>query len=89
MLVGRSELLDSPWATRGEPARAREAAQQFEALLLQHLLKTAREAGESEEESSLTGGETYLEVAEQYLAQALASRGGFGIARLILKDLSP
>jgi Rod binding domain-containing protein len=69
-----------------EPARTAEASRQFEALLLQHLLRTLREAARSEREEDgvLSGSETYFELAEQHLARTLAERGGFGLAKLIV-----
>jgi flagellar protein FlgJ len=72
-----------------KPHTPAEAARQFEALLLAHLLRTMREAGQSEEEKQqgISGGQTYLEIAEQQLAAALADRGGFGIARMLVRNL--
>jgi len=71
-----------------EPERTREAAKQFEAILVEHLLKTAREASQAErEEEKMAGSLTYLEMAEQHLARALAERGGLGIAKMILADI--
>ena len=65
--------------------QAAEAAREFEALLLGKLLQMVREAAQSEEEKEgiAAGGATYLEIAEQQLARALAAGGGFGIGRLI------
>lgn len=63
-----------------------EASRQFEALLIEHLLKTMREAGQ-EEHPADAGGPMYLEMAEQAMAQALAERGGLGIARLVARGL--
>ena len=77
---------------RATPEQTREAARQFEALLIQHLLKTAREASRPQDEDPVggAGAETYLEIAEQHLALALAGRsGGFGLAQVILRDLQP
>ena len=74
---------------RTDPAKTREAAEQFEALLIGQMLRTAREASGAggwlgtEEEA----GQTYGELAEQQVAQALAARGGFGLADLIWKGL--
>ena len=68
--------------------RLEAAAKEFEAMMIQQLLKTARQASclyESEDE--MTGGEGYLELAEQQLARVLAEKGTFGFARLLLKDL--
>ena len=71
-----------------EPQRTAEAAKQFEALLVEHLLKTMRQATQSDQDSDrLSGSETYLDMAEQQLARALAERGGLGIARMVLKHI--
>jgi flagellar protein FlgJ len=71
-----------------EPHRAAEAARQFEALLIEHLLKTTRQSAQPDAEAgALSGSDTYLEIAEQQLARALAERGGLGIAKMILADI--
>ncbi len=72
-----------------KPKDAGEAARQFEALLVQHLLQTMREAGRTEDkQGESSGDDTYLEIAEQALAQALVERGGLGLARLIERGLA-
>jgi Rod binding domain-containing protein len=71
------------------PRSIPEAARQFEAMLVAHLLQTVREAAQDADPDHQDGlgGATYMEIAEQQLAQALADRGGFGIARLIERGL--
>ncbi len=70
------------------PARTREAAAQFEALLIAQMLKSAREAS-----GGLSGMETdeasssAMAMAEEQLAQVLAAGGGLGLARLIAGGL--
>lgn len=72
-----------------EPERTAKAAQQFEAVLVEYLLKTMRQAALTDRESeSLSGSDTYLEIADQQLALALVERGGLGIARMILENLT-
>ena len=69
--------------------RLEAAAKEFEAMLIQQLLKTARQAGSPyESEDAMTGGEGYLEIAEQQLARVLAEKGTFGFARLLVKNVS-
>jgi flagellar protein FlgJ len=62
-----------------------EAAGQFEALLLAQMLRHMRET--SAEGWMGTGddqaGQQMMGVAEEQLAQALASSGGLGLARII------
>jgi Rod binding domain-containing protein len=63
----------------------REAAEQFEALLIGQMLKEMRT---SETGGWLGGGEdasggTMIELAEEQLARALTSQGGLGLASMI------
>ena len=66
-----------------------DAAKQFEALIMGQVLKAAREAsdggwlGTGDDQT----GELALEMAEQGFAQALASRGGMGIAKMVSTTL--
>ncbi len=61
-----------------DPAKTRDAARQFEALLLAQILKSARAGGDED---------SVNELADQQLALALADRGGLGLADLITKGL--
>jgi Rod binding domain-containing protein len=76
-------------AKRDDPGKVLEAAQQFESLLIAQVLKTAREAGSSgwlgtgEDQAGALG----LEVAEQEFARLLATRGGFGLSKMIAAGL--
>ena len=68
--------------------RVEDAAQEFEAMLIGLLLKSAREAGSVfGDEDKMTGGEGYLELAEQQLAKTLAESGLLGFSRLLLQDI--
>jgi peptidoglycan hydrolase FlgJ len=71
-----------------DAAKARDAAQQFEALLIGQILRSARE-GESGWLGS--GGDSAsscaTDMAEQQLATVLAQRGGLGLAEVIAKGL--
>ena len=69
----------------GESGKLKEAAQEFEALLLAQVLKAARQPGEG---GWLTSGSdqssnTALEMAESQLARVLASRGILGLDKLM------
>ena len=72
-----------------DPARVREAAQQFEALLLGQMLRSRRESGKgwlgSGEDPS---GDCATEYAEQQFAAVLAKQGGLGLADLIAAGLT-
>jgi Rod binding domain-containing protein len=77
-------------AQPSHPTSARDAAQQFEALLLSEIMRSERESGGgwlgSGEDSS---GSSAVEFAEQQLAQELARQGGLGLAGLISSGLEP
>ena len=77
-------------AKKDDPKSIAKAASQFEALLIGELLKSARESegggwmGTDESEA----GSTLMELSEQELSSALASKGGLGMAKLIESGLS-
>jgi Rod binding domain-containing protein len=73
--------------SKDSPARVGRAATDFEALLLGQMLKSAREAGESDEEEK-DPNSTMIDFGEQQFAQALASSGGFGIAKMVVAGLT-
>jgi len=78
----RGTSKDSP-----APVRIGKAATDFEALLLGQMLKSAREAGEGDEEEK-DPNSAMIEFGEQQFAQALASSGGFGIAKMVVAGLT-
>lgn len=70
------------------PRNLKEAASQFEALLVSQMLKSSHEDGESwlgtgddQADSTMT------ELAEERLAQAMAAHGGLGLSRVIVNQL--
>ena len=70
------------------PEKVRDAAQQFEALLIGQILRSARESGagwfsDGEDPS----GEIATDYAEQQFAAVLAQKGGLGLAGMIAKGL--
>ena len=65
------------------PENVRDAAQQFEALLLGQILRAARES------SGAGTSDCALEYAEQQFAAVMARNGGLGLASLIVKGLEP
>ena len=83
------QTADGTLRVKDDPAHIRNAAQQFESLLLGQILKTARESSSGGWSGS--GGdsasETAMDIAEQQFAQVLASGGGLGLANLIMKGL--
>jgi len=71
-------------------AKNQKAARDFEALLLTPVLDSLQKtfAGDSED-SKTPGASDYRQMGSQALAQAIADRGGIGIARLVLRHLQP
>jgi len=70
------------------PEKVKDAAQQFEALLIAQLLKSVRESGSGWlGAGSDSAGSAATEYAEQSLAAVLAHQGGLGMATLIAKGL--
>ena len=70
-----------------DPAKVRDAAEQFEALLLGQLLESAHPKG-----GWLGGGDegasgTATSFAEQQLASTMARHGGIGLAKLVMQGL--
>lgn len=68
-------------ASSTQPKQIRDTAQQFEALLIEQMLRSARESGGTESDNAL------LQVAEQHFAQLIATNGGLGIANLLERAL--
>jgi Rod binding domain-containing protein len=72
-----------------EAGKLRQAAEEFEAILLAQILQTVRESGaggwlgssESQQMSST------MELAETQLARAMAQSGGLGITRQLVGEL--
>jgi flagellar protein FlgJ len=74
---------------KAAPAEAlRGAASQFEALFLQMLLKSMREALPQDGPFASDTTKTYTAMFDQQMAQQLA-RKGIGVADLLVKQLSP
>ena len=73
----------------GSQGKAQEVARHFEALLIQEVVKAARSAsgsgwlGEDAGETS----EATAQMGEEFLATAIASGGGFGLATVFARSL--
>jgi Rod binding domain-containing protein len=65
------------------PRDTAEAARQFEALLLNQMLRTAHQAEDQEDSTA----ETMWDVAAQQFSKVIAENGGLGLARLIVQGL--
>ena len=77
----------------GDPAKIRDAAEQFEALLLGQILRSERESnggwlGSGGGGAASGSGDCATEFAEQQFATVLAKQGGLGLADLIAAGLT-
>ena len=86
MMIDNSLNIAMDTAPR-DSQRVREAARDFEALLIAQMLRAAREnsAGEENDNGST---DSIRELAEQQIAQCLASAGGLGLSSLISQGLA-
>ncbi|NWG32130.1 MAG: flagellar assembly peptidoglycan hydrolase FlgJ [Rhodocyclaceae bacterium] len=72
-----------------DPQALKAAAQQFEALFLQMVLKSMRAATPQDGPFDSDQTRFYQELLDAQLAQVLASKGGTGLAALIERQLAP
>jgi Rod binding domain-containing protein len=75
---------------KDSPERIKDAASQFEALLMGQILKAAHQEsdhGWSGEESDQAAA-TAMDFANDYFARALASTGGLGLSKMIVEGLT-
>lgn len=71
------------------PEKVRDAAQQFEALLIGQILRSARQSGSGWLGGEDSSAECATDYAEQQFAAVLAQKGGLGLADMIAKGLKP
>jgi Rod binding domain-containing protein len=89
MVPGVANLVTAPGTGDPHPKNAVQAAEQFEALLLAQMLKSSHDEsadgwlGTGEDQA----GSSMVDLAEEHLAQVMASRGGLGLAGLIAGGL--
>jgi peptidoglycan hydrolase FlgJ len=69
-----------------KPSKVKDAAQQFEALMIGQMLRSVHEA--SQDGDSDSSGETMLDLANQQFSTLLAKNGGLGLAQMIVKGLN-
>lgn len=70
--------------------RLSKAAQEFEGMLMTQLLQDSNLGFSSlGGDTPLAGSETLNSLAIQTLATAMAGRGGFGIAKMLVEKLGP
>ena len=80
-------LTRTPPAQTDTPAKIKDAAQQFEALLLAQILHSAHESGGWLGSGGDSSSDSLGDYAEQQLAAVMAKNGGLGLARMIAQGL--
>ena len=75
-------------AVPNDAARLRQAAEGFEALFLQQMMKTARSASLGEGILSSSGGDTMQSMLDQKLTETSAGRSNLGIASALYAQFS-
>ena len=71
-----------------DPAKIKDAAQQFEALLIGQMLRSVRESGAGWLGEEDNAGQSATDMAEQQFAAVMAKQGGLGLSALITRGLS-
>jgi flagellar protein FlgJ len=88
--AGVSNIAESPLGPGKGEDKTKDAARQFEALLIGQMLKSMRDSeggwlGTGDDEASSSA----MEYAQEMFAQSLSANGGLGMANLIVKGLKP
>lgn len=91
MKIGSALPLDSPHRQNGKdsPEEVKKAAEEFEALLIGHLLKQARLSETGFQQDGTAEADALFEMAEEQFGRAIASQGGLGLAGSVQRSLAP
>jgi Rod binding domain-containing protein len=86
---GLASGINAPSQKTDNPQKTKDAAMQFESLLVGQILKSAHEEdggwlGAGEEDKAAGSA---MQMADEYFARALTSHGGLGLARMISAGL--
>jgi flagellar protein FlgJ len=76
-------------AQRNEAGAMRESAEQFEALFIQMMLKSMREASFESGLVQSDAMDSYRDMMDKELAVQLSKRGALGIANMLKQQLAP
>jgi flagellar protein FlgJ len=82
-----SAVIPSATSKRQDPDKIHDAAQQFEALLMGQILRSARQSSGWLGTDADPSAECATDFAEQQFATVLSQQGGLGLADLIAKGL--
>lgn len=76
-------------AQKNDPQATRETAQQFEALFIQLMLKSMRDAGIKGELFDSSQMDRYMELYDRQIALDMARNGGIGLADVMVEQMQP
>lgn len=77
--------LAAPVVDSDQVKKIKQSAQDFEAVLLRQLLREVRSSSLSD--SSKSSNSTYLQMADEQLANQLAAQGGFGFGKSMAEQM--
>ena len=83
-MIALSGLGQTTAAETREKSRLVDAAQQFEGVFLQQLLKPLQDAAKDDGEEKSPGSDTMSSYGTEAVAKAISKGGGMGIARQIV-----
>ena len=92
MYIGASTLLGTGIPSNPDPqySKLRDAAKEFEAMLIGSLLRSFQESFSSLSGRAETAGlDEYQYMSTQAVASSLANSGGLGITQSIIEKLTP
>ncbi len=76
-------------AALNDTRKNEKAACDFEAMLLAPVFDSLQKTFAGDDDRKTPGSDDYRQMGTQALAQAIAERGGIGIAQLVLRHLQP
>jgi flagellar protein FlgJ len=82
-------LSGAPPAKRDSPEKVRDAAEQFESLLIGQILRSARQNNGGWLGTEDASAECATDYAEQQFAVVMSKNGGLGLADMIARGLKP
>ena len=74
-------------SSKDKPKRIAAAAKEFEALLIEQMLKETRSGSGLGEEQDQAGG-ALRKMADQQFARVIAGQGGLGITKVLVQSLN-
>ena len=90
MKIESTQAVSKPQLLTPEQEQLREAAKEFEAIMVRRLLEAARATSFAKDDTPLNGGgrETWAQMRDEQFAEITANSGAFGFARSIEQQLA-